>query len=155
MVIRRFQPGDEKVVSDFVCRNFLEVNIKDYKKEWMLEWVKSYTAENIMAEAEETHMYVAVIDDKLVGCGAVGKENESEEGCELRTLFILPELQGQGIGRALIEVLEKDDWALAAKRVYLHSSITARVFYEKQGYKHVTGEPVLIDEDYYAMEKRK
>ena len=33
--IRRFDNNDATIVSKIICRNFLEVNIKDYSKEEM------------------------------------------------------------------------------------------------------------------------
>ena len=41
-----------------------------------------------------------------------GKQDESI----LLTIFVLPELHGKGIGRAMIETLEHDEYFLRAKR---------------------------------------
>ncbi|MCR1949849.1 hypothetical protein NSA50_02095 [Clostridium sp. DSM 100503] len=79
--IRRFDNNDSDIVSKIICRNFLEVNIKDYPKEEMESLVKLYNSEKILNIASYTHMYVACIDDNVVGCGAIssfwGSKDES------------------------------------------------------------------------------
>jgi N-acetylglutamate synthase-like GNAT family acetyltransferase len=100
-----------------ICRNFLEVNIKDYSKKEMEELSKIYNADKVLQISGYAHMYVACIDNKVVGCGAIssfwGKQDESI----LLTIFVLPELHGNGIGRKIIETLESDEYFLRAKRI--------------------------------------
>jgi putative acetyltransferase len=45
--------------------------------------------------------YVAILDEKIVGCGGISQFAHHQNICELRKLFLLPEVRGQGIGRAL------------------------------------------------------
>ena len=90
-----------------------------------------------------------------IGSGAITPLDGSEAESLLQTVFILPEYQGQGVGRALLQALEADHYFLRARRVVANASITARPFYEKMGYAYPSGRPVLIDNDYYEMEKLK
>jgi GNAT superfamily N-acetyltransferase len=151
--IRRFDKNDETEVSNIIGRNFLEVNIRDYSKKEMEDLSKVYNSDKVVHISDYAHMYVACIDKKIVGCGAIssfwGKQDESI----LLTIFVLPELQGKGIGRAIIETLESDECFLRAKRIEIPASITACDFYKKMGYTYKDGLEKLDDEGHYRMEK--
>lgn len=47
MYIRKFKEKDAEIVSKLVGRNLLEVNIKDYPKEDMIEFADYYNPETI------------------------------------------------------------------------------------------------------------
>lgn len=64
-----------------------------------------------------------------------GKEDESI----LFTIFVLPEYQGRGVGRAVIDTLEKDEFFLRAKRIEIPASITGVPFCLKMGYNYKNG----------------
>jgi len=151
--IRKFDKNDATTVSNIICRNFLEVNIKDYSKREMEELSKIYNSDKILQISDYAHMYVACIDKKIVGCGAIssfwGKQDESI----LLTIFVLPELHGNGIGRKIIETLESDEYFLRAKRIEIPASITACDFYKKMGYIHKEDLEELDDEGHYRLEK--
>ena len=83
-------------------------------------------------------------------------ENELEikiDESSLFTIFILPEYQGKGIGRKIIETLEKDEYFLRAKRIKVPASITAVPFYKKMGYSYKNGVNKADDEGIVRMEK--
>lgn len=151
--IRKFEKNDADTVSKMICRNFMEVNIKDYSKKEMEELAKTYNADKLKQISEYAHMYVACMDNKVVGCGTIssfwGKQDESI----LLTIFVLPELHSQGIGRKIIETLESDEYFLRAKRIEIPASITACKFYKKMGYDYKYGLKQLNDEGVYQMEK--
>jgi len=151
--IRRFDNNDATIVSKMICRNFLEVNIRDYSKEEMQQLSEVYNADKVIRVAGYAHMYVACTDKKIIGCGAIssfwGKEDESI----LLTIFVLPELQGKGVGKTIIETLESDEYFLRAKRIEIPASITAREFYKKMGYDYKDGISKLDDEGHYRLEK--
>lgn len=59
----------------------------------------------------------------------------------------------KGIGRAIMETLEKDEFALRAKRIEIPASITGLPFYQKMGYSFINGNAELNDERLYRLEK--
>ena len=144
---------DAAIVSKIVCRNFLEVNIKDYPKNVMDNLAQAYDTQKILDMNVWAHTYVACIDDAVVGCGSIasfwGKEDESI----LLTIFVLPELHGTGIGTCIVNALENDEYFLRAKRIEVPSSITACDFYMKLGYKYKNDVKELDDEGHYRLEK--
>lgn len=151
--IRRFDKNDATIVSKIICRNFLEVNIKDYSKEEMEHLSEIYNSDKVLEVAGYAHMYVVCIDKKIVGCGAISSFWGSTDESILLTIFVLPELHGTSIGRTIIETLESDEYFLRAKRIEIPSSITACEFYKKMGYEYKDGIEKLDDEGHYRLEK--
>jgi GNAT superfamily N-acetyltransferase len=151
--IRPFRPQDAGAVSALVRRSLLEVNIRDYDPAQVAAWAAYYTPEEIARVAGAGRLYVAWRGSRAVGSGAVAPGPEG--GCVLRTVFVLPEEQGQGVGRRIVETLERDPAFLAADPIALDASKTSRGFYEALGYVHTGGAPHLVDDDHYPMEKRR
>ena len=153
MEIRNFSNEDAEKVSNLIRRNFLEVNIKDYSIEEMQERANMFDTQKVLEVAGYAHMYVVCADNHIIGCGAIasfwGKPDESI----LLTIFVLPELQGQGIGRAIIQKLEEDELFINAKRIEIPASITACEFYRKLGYDYKDGINQLDEERLIRLEK--
>ncbi len=153
LTIRRFELEDADYIAKLIQRNFLEVNSKDYALEKVQQLAIQYDCEKIIARAASAHLYVACLKDQIVGCGAIssfwGKLDESI----LLSLFVLPELQGQGIGRKIIETLEADVYFLRATRIEVPASITGCEFYRKLGYDFKGGIKELDDEGHFILEK--
>ena len=151
--IRRFDNKDAVTVSKLICRNFLEVNIKDYSKEEMKSLAEIYDSNKVLEVAGYAHMYVFSMDKKIVGCGAISSFWGSQDESIFLTIFVLPELQGKGIGRKVVATLELDEYFLRAKRIEIPASITACEFYKKMGYDYKDGIPEVDDEGHYRLEK--
>lgn len=153
LCIRRFDSNDASTVSSIICRNFLEVNINDYPQNKMEYLSEVYNCKKVLDISNSAHMYVACIDNNVVGCGSIssfwGKKDESI----LLTIFVLPELHSKGIGKKLIETLEKDEYFLRAKRIEIPASITACEFYKRMGYNYKNGIKELDNEGHYRLEK--
>ena len=73
----------------------------------------------------------------------------------LLTIFVLPELHGNGIGRKIINTLEQDEFYVRATRIEIPASITATEFYRKFGYDYKNGVKELDEEHHYRLEKFK
>ncbi len=139
MIIRRLLPEDAKEVSDLIARALREVNSKDYSTEHIEKCMQRLQPKNILERAEWTHFYVVCNDDRIVGCGAIGPYWDREDESSLFTIFVHPEYQGKGIGRKIIETLEKDKFFLRARRIEIPASVTATPFYLKMGYTFKNG----------------
>ncbi len=153
MNIRRFREGDAEKVSEMIIHTLRISNSKDYTEEEILETEKQMQPENISQRAGWTHFYVAEDDDKIIGCGAIGSYWGSETESSLFTIFVLPEYQGKGIGRKIIETLEQDEFFLRAKRIEIPASITGVNFYRKLGYEYKDGIDYPDEEHLYRLEK--
>lgn len=151
--VRKFAESDAYAVSQLVARTLREINIKDYSEEYIENDIKILTAECFVERSKWTHFYVFCDDEKIVGCGAIGPYWGKEDESSLFNIFVLPEYQGKGIGRMIIETLEKDEYFLRAKRTEIPASITACEFYRKMGYDYKDGIAKIDDEQMYRLEK--
>lgn len=152
-MIRGFKESDAKEVADLIARTLREVNINDYSKEHIEKDVQLLNAEFLIRRSKWTHFYVACEDKKIVGCGAIGPYWDSETESSLFTIFVLPEYQGKGIGRNIINRLEEDEYFLRAKRIEIPASITGCQFYRKLGYDYKNGIDKIDSEGLYRLEK--
>ena len=84
-------------------------------------------------------MYVACDGDRIVGTGTVAPYWGSETESILLTVFVLPDYQGKGIGRAIIGALEQDAYGRRAHRIEIPASLTAVQFYRHLGYDYKNG----------------
>lgn len=153
MNIRRFQNEDALELAEVIATTLRTTNIKDYSPEYIENDISFLTAEKLIERSSWTNLYVVCDDHKIIGCGAIGSYWGKEDESSLFTIFVLPEYQGKGIGRKIIETLEQDDYFLKAKRIEIPSSITAVEFYRKMGYAYKNGIAELDDEQLYRLEK--
>ena len=153
MDIRRFREDDAEAVSALIIRTVRISNVKDYPAELMEELVKSQQPVNVLERAGWTHFYVVEDESRIIGCGAIGPYWGKTDESSLFTIFVLPEYQGRGVGRLIIETLEQDEFFLRAKRIEIPSSITAVNFYRRFGYDYKNGIAEVDDEHVYRLEK--
>ena len=153
--IRRFTPADADAVQNIIQRGLREINGKDYPAKRIDEYCDYFSVEKIKSQAETAHMYVAVSDNgRVAGTGTIAPFWGSETESILLTIYVLPDLIGQYIGTAIIQALEKDEYALRAKRIEIPSSVTAVNFYRKMGYGFKDGGKP-DEEGLIRMEKQK
>ena len=153
MIIRRIEPEDAGNVSALIVRTLREVNTKDYSREYIENDVQKLQPKDILERAKWTHFYVVCDEDKIVGCGAIGPYWGKVDESSLFTIFVLPEYHGQGIGRKIIDTLEKDELFTRAERIEIPASITGVEFYRKFGYDYKNGVRELNDEGNIRLEK--
>ena len=132
--VRLFAESEAEVVQNIIHRGLREINGKDYPAELIEEYCAYFSLEKIKSQAVSAHMYVAVSGNKIVGTGSIAPYWGSEKESILLTIYVLPEMIGQGVGSAIINALEQDEYFLRANRIEIPSSITAVKFYEKLGY---------------------
>lgn len=154
MTIRRFEQGDAAETAEVIAETLRVSNSKDYTPEYIDANIASHSADVLLERAKEGHMYVVCDGSKLIGCGAIAGYWGSVTESILLTIFVLPEYQGRGVGRQLIQRLEQDEYFLRAKRIEIPASITAVGFYQKMGYDYKNGIAELDEEEQlYRLEK--
>ena len=153
IITRAFQKEDAAEVSALITKTLRITNSKDYALEYIENDVAQFTPEKVVERASWTHFYVFCDGDKIVGCGAIGPYWGKEDESSLFNIFVLPEYQGKGVGRKIIETLEADEYALRANRIEIPASITACDFYRKMGYDFKNGIDTVDAEQLYRLEK--
>ena len=78
---------------------------------------------------------------------------ENDETVRLRQMAVMNDLQGKGIGRALMQFAENLARDRGYKKISMHARKNAAGFYEKMGYKKVGEEFTEITIPHYVMEK--
>jgi putative acetyltransferase len=82
------------------------------------------------------HIVIAYVDGMPVGCGAIKEYGETI--MEIKRMFVLPELRGQGIAAAVLHELETWAAELGAKKLILETGKVMKPairLYESHGYK--------------------
>lgn len=153
--LRGFQNGDEFAVSEVICTTLAISNRKDYSPEYIEKMIRSYSPEKVAAKAEKAHFYVAMDGETIIGCGGISGYWGSTEESYLTSIFVLPDYQGKGVGRKIVETLEGDAYFLRAWRTEVASSLTVVSFYRNMGYGFKNGMTDDGEYDVVRLEKRK
>ena len=110
----------------------------------------TFTNEELEKEKEEI-LIGAFEDEKMLGCCMLIKEGEKT--CRLRQMAVLNNLQGKGIGRALMIFAENIARDRGFRKINMHARKTAVGFYERLGYKISGDEFKEVSIPHYVMEK--
>ena len=103
-------------------------------------------------EKEKNNLLMAPYeDDQMLGCCMLVEEDP--QTVRLRQMAVLNDLQGKGIGKALMNFAENLARDRGYKKITMHARKNAIGFYEKMGYKQVGGEFQEITIPHYVMEK--
>ena len=110
-----------------------------------------FTPEELEKEKDEI-LIGAFEDEKMLGCCMLIKVDKAT--VRLRQMAVLNNLQGKGIGRALMQFAENIARDRGYWKIIMHARASAIGFYEKLGY-HVSGnEFVEVTLPHFTMEKR-
>lgn len=153
MNIRRFRQEDASETANVIAETLRVSNSKDYTEQFIEANIASHSSVELAKDANERHMYVVCDGERIIGTGGIAGYWGSLTESILLTIFVLPEYQGKGVGRMLIETLEQDEYFFRAKRIEIPASITAVGFYRKMGYEYKNGKEELEDGLLYRLEK--
>jgi ribosomal protein S18 acetylase RimI-like enzyme len=109
-----------------------------------------FTPEELEKEKEEI-LIGAFEEEKMLGCCMLIKENPGS--VRLRQMAVLNNLQGKGIGRALMQFAENIARDRGFQKITMHARKTAVGFYEKLGYNVCGQEFEEVTIPHYVMEK--
>jgi ribosomal protein S18 acetylase RimI-like enzyme len=109
-----------------------------------------FTPEELEKEKEEI-LIGAFEEEKMLGCCMLIME--SPNSVRLRQMAVLNNLQGKGIGRALMQFAENIARDRGFQKITMHARKTAVGFYEKLGYRITGQEFEEVTIPHYIMEK--
>jgi len=103
-------------------------------------------------ESEKDNMLIAAFEDeRILGCCMLLEEEPTI--VRLRQMAVLNDLQGKGIGRALMNFAENLARDRGYKIIRMHARINAVGFYEKVGYRSKGQQFIEVTIPHYVMEK--
>ena len=109
-----------------------------------------FTPEELELEKEEI-LIGAFEEEKMLGCCMLIME--APNSVRLRQMAVLNNLQGKGIGRALMQFAENIARDRGFQKITMHARKTAVGFYEKLGYRTSGQEFEEVTIPHYVMEK--
>lgn len=153
--IKEYDNKYADAMSKIIIQNLLEVNSKDYGLEFVRKSVKEFTPEEIKKNfSKRTKVFVALEYDKVIGTACLDKSWYNDDGeYWILTVFVDMAHHKQGIGRMLINEIEKFALTIPAKKLVIPASIAGCEFYHKLGYEYSNGKKELNEDQMYIMEK--
>lgn len=133
LVIRAAGPDDAAAISALVQRTVRISNGRDYPPQAIDLIVANFAPDKVGQRMAERDVFVCQKGDRIVGTIALG-------GDRLRSLFVEPGMQQAGVGARLVDHLEAHARKVGARELKLSSSLTARGFYERLGYRLIQPE---------------
>jgi ribosomal protein S18 acetylase RimI-like enzyme len=110
-----------------------------------------FTPDELENEKEEI-LIGAFEEEKMLGCCMLIKQDPAS--VRLRQMAVLNNLQGKGIGRALMQFAENIARDRGFQKITMHARKTAVGFYEKLGYRVCGQEFEEVTIPHYVMEKQ-
>jgi GNAT superfamily N-acetyltransferase len=126
--IRRYRSSDAEAVSAIIRTTMRESNTADYPAERLQPLIDYFSPQKVEQLSHERICLVAEEGGALIATAAL-------DGDELVTFFVLPRLQGRGVGAALLAELETIARRSGLQLLRVDASLTGAAFYERNGYR--------------------
>ena len=148
LTIRRAKVEEARTIIDLHADTIRRVNSKDYTPEQIAAWLGNRRIEITEGMILKGEYFVAVSQGEVVGVGHLASG-------VIRGLYVSADHQSEGIGSALLQLMESDARSLGVSLMEIESTTTAETFYQTMGYRSIEsrqiGNAML---DVVLMEKR-
>ncbi|MFP5392582.1 MAG: GNAT family N-acetyltransferase [Gammaproteobacteria bacterium] len=132
ILIRLAGPHDAGSVCQILCRSITECCQQDHQNDPQIlkAWLGNKKPEHVAGwfTSASNHALIAELDGQPCGVALLTQAGK------LSLCYVLPEAQGQGIGKALLQRIECQAQAWGISVVRLHSTATASAFFTHHGY---------------------
>ncbi|MBI2069005.1 MAG: GNAT family N-acetyltransferase [Elusimicrobia bacterium] len=129
--VRVASPKDAADLARVNRRSILEICAKDYPGVDLSAWVENKTPENFRkweGDSDKT-VVTGLLDGKIHGVGLLKHDGW------IKLCYVSPEALGKGLGKAILQFMETEAKTKGIKTIKLESTITAKDFYLRNGYK--------------------
>ncbi|RVU01660.1 GNAT family N-acetyltransferase [Mucilaginibacter limnophilus] len=152
MHIRRATLEDSEEIRQLFYDTVTAINANDYNAEQVKAWSSGYdNVERWNKRITEQHFFVAGSNGTITGFASL-----TDDGY-LDVFFVHKDHQRQGIAALLLNEIESCAHSIGVKQITSDVSITARPFFEKNGFAVVASQRVEFKDvmfDNYKMAKR-
>ena len=128
--VRLAQPTDAEGISQVILAALRSSNARDYPADVIARVASNFTPEAVLQLLTRRTVLVALQDQEIVATAALDVN-------VVRSVFVNPVLQGQGIGRQLMVDIEQRAREAGVTVLSVPSSLTAEPFYTKLGFQTV------------------
>jgi len=149
--VREFRTSDLESVKELINRT-IDVCYNGFYLREVMDYFGMYNWDgNILKAARDGYIVVVETQGKIVGTGSIIGE-------VVLRVFVDPGYQRQGLGKMIMNELERQAATNGVKVARLRALANARRFYESLGYSTVDKSTVEVDNgrwlEYYQMEKK-
>lgn len=140
--VRQFRETDLVMLSNMIQRT-IDISYSPVYPHRAVQLFKEYHSEKrIMERSQAGEILLIERNGSIVATGAL-------VGNEILGVFVRPEDQGQGLGKAIMRELERRAKAKGFSEVVLSISLTSRKFYEKLKYDVLDKRSLNVGEGQY------
>jgi predicted N-acetyltransferase YhbS len=138
-LIRPARREDAEGISHVIISALRETNAKDYPEAVIARVAQNFSSIAVLDLLDRRIVFVAAAGDDIIGTASLN-------GRVVRTVFVKPECQSLGIGRALMAEVERVAIQKGVALLAVPSSVTAEPFYAKLGF-------TAVRDSYYGEER--
>jgi ribosomal protein S18 acetylase RimI-like enzyme len=158
--VRKASPEDIPLIRDLTYKVWPQTYATILTNEqinYMLEFL--YSESSLKKQMKDHHRFLIVYDE-IIPAGFASYSEIDHGIFKLHKIYVLPDQQGKGTGRFLLDYIIKDILRQGAKTLQLNVNRhnKAKNFYEKLGFTLIKEEDVDIGNGYfmndYIMEKK-
>jgi GNAT superfamily N-acetyltransferase len=141
---------DADEISAVILRALRETNVKDYTDEIIERVERSFSPSAVRQLIGKRTVFVATVGSRVVGTASLDES-------VVRTVFVAPDAQAQGIGKLLMAEIERTARERNIPSLTVPSSVTAEPFYARLGFKAVRDKqirsalPQIADIDHRSL----
>ncbi len=141
MILRAFQSSETPELLQLFKDTVQHVNRKHYSSEQIEAWTTANTGAKVWSDRQlANHTIVAEANGTITGFGELTKQGHID------MLYVHKGFQRKGVASALLQSLEKYARSIKLKEITTDASITARPFFEKNGFQLIKAEHAIRNE---------
>ena len=140
IIVRKYKPEDSQALADIYYNTIHQINIQHYTEQQVKAWAPEASLESSgwVKKFEKTKPLVAMIGEIIVGFV------EFEPNGHIDCFYCHHKYIGCGVGSTLMESVYEIAIQKEIKRIFAEVSITARPFFEKQGFTVAEEQTVVL-----------
>lgn len=139
IALRKFQKKDTREAAEMCSQTVISVNATDYDPEQIQRWsIVIKSKKNWQARLETQFCLIAEYKNQIVGIGT-----QTPYGY-LDMLYVHKDYQHRGIGSLLLASLLDQAHSDALEIITTEASITARLFFEKHGFRVIEKQKKIL-----------
>jgi putative acetyltransferase len=139
VTLRPFRPGDAPALLALFRDTIRRVNCRDYNPEQIAAWASDEIDPDTWA-ARFAGRFVVVAEDGGRPAGFADLEADGH----IDRVYVSADHQGRGVGRALLAAVVAEARRSGLARLFVEASITARPFFESQGFVMLAPQVVVV-----------